>query len=91
MVAIPMKVSTPNVGIPMRVADKPIVPAEIGAAIQIIEGEPYTGIYVFTPSSQQQTVATRDKVLFDDIVINAMTIPYTETDNAAGGKTLTIG
>lgn len=74
-----------------------IIAANIKAGIEIlgIEGT-YTGEGVsaqsktVTPTASQQTVlpdANYDYL--SQVTVNA--IPYTETDNAAGGKTVTIG
>ena len=90
MIAIPAKISVSNVQLPADVAARYVdVPVEVGAAIQFIEGQPYTGPYTVTPSTNQQTLQTEDKAMTGNVVVNA--IPYTETDNAAGGKTLSIG
>ena len=37
---------------------------------------PYEGEYVFTPTSETQTVPTKDKVLLDDIIINPIPNNY---------------
>lgn len=48
----------------------------------------YTGSYSVTPSSEQQVLATRKKMMIDDLEIKA--IPYYETSNETG-KTVYIG
>lgn len=42
-----------------------------------------------TPSSSQQTITPDTGYLLSSVTVNA--IPYTETLNAAGGYTVTIG
>ena len=49
----------------------------------------YTGETTVTPSRTAQTLATKDTVLRENIVVEA--VPYTETPNAAGGVTAAIG
>ena len=55
----------------------------------VIGGEVYSGSYDITPKVEAQTLPTRDKVMVDDITIQA--IPYYETGNAQGGNTVYIG
>ncbi len=52
-------------------------------------GEPYEGEYVMTPKIYEQMMPTKNKVLRKDVTIKA--IPYVESDNVAGGKTVRIG
>ena len=42
----------------------------------IIEKELYEGVYTVTPSSQQQILATTDKYLNNNIVVNAIPSNY---------------
>lgn len=62
----------------------------------IIEAAPsapyhsYTGEYEVTPKAYiDQILRTNKRVLDDNIIIEK--IPYHETDNAAGGRTVSIG
>ena len=56
----------------------------------IIDYDEYTGEYTCSPlPNVEQILRTRNKVLSHDIVISP--IPYHEVDNAAGGRTVTIG
>lgn len=50
--------------------------------------EDYTGPYAVTPKIVSQYLNTADKHLSHDVTIEP--IPYVETDNSAGGKTVTI-
>lgn len=61
------------------------------SSVQIIGGggDPYEGEYDITPKKNKQTMATRGKVMSDDVTILA--IPYAEVTNATGGQTVTIG
>lgn len=43
---------------------------------------------IATPTSSQQTVLPDSGYLLSQVTVNA--VPYTETDNASGGKTVTI-
>ena len=49
----------------------------------------YTGDYEVTPSTNKQSLYTRDKHMVDDVTVKA--IPYFEVSNNSGGKTITIG
>lgn len=64
--------------------------AELGAArISITEGEDYTGPYEVTPDFAAQTLPTKAKTMTDDVTVKS--IPVYRVDNAAGGRTVTIG
>ena len=51
-------------------------------------GEPYTGTYEVTPSTSEQTLATRRKLMREDVTVHQ--IPYVETTNEQGGYTISI-
>lgn len=51
--------------------------------------EKYTGSYTVKPSVSEQTLATKDKVMTDDVTV--LEIPYSEVSNNDGGCTVTIG
>jgi hypothetical protein len=51
--------------------------------------EPYVGDYEITPKITAQKLETCDKVMRDDLTINA--IPYAEVSNVSNGTTVTIG
>lgn len=49
----------------------------------------YSGQYVIIPSTERQTLNTMKKILTDYVTVRA--VPYVESDNEAGGTTITIG
>ncbi len=51
--------------------------------------EQYKGSYTVTPSVTEQKMATKNKVMLDDVTVEA--IPYAEVTNTSNGKTVTIG
>lgn len=53
------------------------------------EVEFYDGIYSATPSVEEQTLETNDKLMYGDVTLEA--VPCHEVGNAAGGNTITIG
>lgn len=64
------------------------------APVQILtDGEnpygTYTGSYSVTPGSAAVTLQTADKLVRRNITVQS--IPVTETENDAGGTTVTIG
>ena len=59
------------------------------AVTEIIGGDPYQGEYVVTPKVEAQTLPTKEKVLFEDVTVEA--IPYAEVTNNSGGTTVNIG
>jgi hypothetical protein len=48
----------------------------------------YDGDYVVIPSAEEQTLPTKQRILKDDIIIEAT--PYAEVSNPSGGYTATI-
>ena len=52
-------------------------------------GDLYEGVYEVTPKTTGQTMETKDKLMADDVNINA--IPFFEVSNTSGGKTAYIG
>lgn len=62
----------------------------ISGALSEPEGyDDYTGEYSVTPSVSAQIIATDDKRMTDDLIVEP--IPYAEVSNVAGGTTVTIG
>lgn len=48
----------------------------------------YDGDYVVTPKSVEQRLETQEKAMRNDVTVEA--ISYIETDNDAGGRTVSI-
>lgn len=67
------------------------IPSEMASAIlQIITQSPdYTGAYTVTPTSSDQTLATANKHMTNDVTV--FKIPKNVETNTAGGQTVTIG
>ena len=53
------------------------------------EVELYEGEYIVTPTVSNQTMATKNKLMINDVTIEA--IPYAEVTNNSGGTTVSIG
>lgn len=53
------------------------------------DGIPYEGDYVITPSIGEKTMATKNKVMKDNVTILA--IPFYNVSNQSGGTTAYIG
>nr|DAJ71669.1 MAG TPA: hypothetical protein [Caudoviricetes sp.] len=72
---------------------QPVVEIELRDVVVQAGGEAisvYEGAYEVTPRVNGPVVLpTKDKRMNDDVTVNA--IPVSETDNEAGGVTLTIG
>lgn len=62
-------------------------------AIQQVTERPgadyYTGSYDVTPMVDAQSLATKDKLLTDDVRVQS--IPYYDVGNTSGGSTVYIG
>ena len=77
MIAIPMQVSVSQVNLPVGVATSAVgLSVGLGAAYTMREGEIYDGPYEFTPSSETQTIYTKDKTLLENITINPIPNNY---------------
>ena len=62
---------------------------EIHKVTEYIGGERYTGDYEVTPKVEKQTMPTKDKILINDMTIEA--IPFYNVSNTSGGSTVFIG
>ena len=51
-------------------------------------GKRYEGKYEVTPSIDGEVLETANKMMIDDVTINA--IPYQDVTNPQGGRTITI-
>lgn len=49
----------------------------------------YNGSYIVDPEFEAQTLATKNKKMIDDVVVNAIEVQ--RVSNAAGGRTVYIG
>ena len=61
-------------------------PAAIGIGFH---GEPYDGPYTVTPDFETQELATKDRLLKDNVTVDPIAVARVE--NPAGGKTIFIG
>lgn len=52
-------------------------------------GEPYDGPYTVTPDFETQELATKDKILKDNVTVDPIAVARVE--NTSGGKTIFIG
>ena len=52
-------------------------------------GEPYDGPYTVPPNFETQHLATKDKILKDNVTVDPIAVARVE--NPAGGKTIFIG
>lgn len=52
-------------------------------------GEPYDGPYTVTPNFETQELATKDKILKDNVTVDPIAVARVE--NPSGGKTIYIG
>lgn len=62
---------------------------EIQIVTKYIGGEPYDGDYSVTPKVDSQTMATKGKIMTDDVQIKS--IPFFNVSNTSGGSTVYIG
>ena len=61
----------------------------IQTVTQLVGGDVYSGEYEVTPHIARQVLATKYRVMNDDVTIRE--IPYSEASNVSGGMTATIG
>lgn len=71
--------------------DSPEFAADFGTLHEISGGdvEVYGGAYTVEPDFTEQVLATKNKMLIDDVTVNAIEIQ--RVSNASGGKTVYIG
>lgn len=62
---------------------------EIQIVTKYVGGEPYEGDYSVTLKVDAQTMATKGKVMMDDVLIRS--IPFFNVSNTSGGNTVYIG
>lgn len=51
--------------------------------------ESYKGSYTATPAAEDQILATKNKLMSDDVTLEA--VPRYDVENTSGGRTVTIG
>lgn len=61
---------------------------EIQTLTKYVGGDPYEGEYSVTPRTEQQTIPTKDKVMLEDVTVQA--IPFYNVSNNSGGSTVYI-
>lgn len=89
MIAIPMKVQTSAVSIPMDVDNTDVLfGMKIATAYVTKAGEIYQGAYEFTPTEEEQTALTAGKVLLHDITFHK--IPNNWGKITYNGSVLTV-
>ena len=66
-----------------------VIPTIKGTIRAYDKADVYHGVYEVTPSSNDQELETRGKLLADNVLVNA--IPYEEVTNPSGGTTVIIG
>lgn len=77
MIAIPMRVESDSVSIPMNVGStNSTVLMNIKTVIEIVQTNPYTGEYHFTPGDEEIVVETTDKYLSENIIIDPIPSNY---------------
>lgn len=57
--------------------------------IREVGGEPYDGPYTVTPDFETQELATKDRLLKDNVTVDPIAVARVE--NPSGGKTIFIG
>lgn len=62
---------------------------EVNKVTEVLGGDLYEGLYDITPTVDGQTLETENKLLLEDVKINA--IPYFDVSNTSGGSTVYIG
>lgn len=67
--------------------DKPMK-ANLGEITEI-KSEPYLGSLTVTPTIEEQSLATKNKLMRGDVTVRE--IPFESTSNLQGGYTATIG
>lgn len=70
-----------------------VIPDSIGIGFHVsvreVGGEPYDGPYTVTPDFETQELATKDRLLKDNVTVDPIAVARVE--NPSGGKTIFIG
>lgn len=75
MISVPMSVAVSEVSVPARLEAGGEIRMEAALAYSI-NGDPYHGEYEFTPGDEDQTVATMNKLMTQNIRIKAIPSNY---------------
>lgn len=74
-------------------SDDTYTPLQMPDAIERISGvgdeDVYDGVYNITPTKSEQVLLTQDKLLQNNIIVQA--IPLNKIENQSGGYTVNIG
>ena len=89
-IVIPMEVAISQVEIPMDVAvSEEEIPMAIDIAYNMVSGDWYDGPYEVTPRLYQQSLATDNKLMQEDVTVHQIPVVY--TSNPFDGQTVVIG
>lgn len=73
----------------LAVGQNPTLGVSVAESIRGGSYPDYTGAYEITPTTEEQTLETRRRVMADNVTVHE--IPYYETTNESGGYTVIIG
>ena len=77
MITIPMQAAVDQETIPMTISASAVtLEASIGAEYAMVSADTYEGDYEFTPSDEEHTIVTTNKLLLDNIIINPIPSNY---------------
>ena len=88
-ITVPVKVSTDTLTFKVDVSADRAFAVGMDTAIQAIISERYVGPYEVTPRLYEQTLATENLTMLNDVTVYE--IPITRTTNPIGGLTVLIG
>lgn len=71
-----------------EIVSKTTTSLEIKTGIIIAEGTPYDGDYEVVPTTFEQILPTKTKIMEEDVNIHS--IPYHDISNKSGGRTISI-
>lgn len=73
----------------LTVGQNPTLGVSVAESIRGGSYPDYTGVYEITPTTEEQTLETRRRVMAENVTVHE--IPYYETTNESGGYTVIIG
>ena len=71
-----------------EIVSKTTTNLEIKTGIIVTEGTPYDGNYEVIPTTFEQFLPTKTKIMKEDVNIHS--IPYHDISNESGGRTISI-